>query len=101
MEKNRVGINAVREDDKRGNDPRGELMIALKADLQEKHKHHNDTRLYAEMQLDKAYWQKIGKELDAQMKLHKMDFDEVVGTMERYANFRDTFGPKETANKAT
>lgn len=89
-----MGINAVREDDKRGDDPRGELMSTLKADLQEKYKHQNDTRRYAELQLDKAYWMKIGKELDAQMKLHKMDFDEVVGTMERYANFRDTFGLK-------
>ena len=54
----------------------------------------DDTRRYAQRRSDEIYWQTIGQELDAQMKMHKMDFDEVVGTMERYANFRDTFGPK-------
>ncbi len=53
-----------------------------------------DTRRYEHAKREADYYLKIGRELDAQMKLHKMDFDEVMTTMERYANFRDTFGPK-------
>ena len=56
--------------------------------------YQNDTRLHEESVRLREHYIQIGRVLDAAMQQHRVDTQEVIGLIERYANFRDTFGPK-------